>query len=186
MSKNQNRAVAYARINLVAQADGTSLDTQTAEMARLAKETGHLIGPGDVLREIASGASLDRLQLNKLRRMAAAGELDALFVYSLDRLSRDLVHLLTLMREFEAHGVVVHIVRGPSDPTSRGMSWCGWCSGFVSNSGVPGSESTRFVARISRLEVVGCPPVCGFSPTVTTWIRRPRSGWLTKWRPKLR
>ena len=50
-------------------------------MARLAKETGHSIGPGDVLREVALGASLDRLQLNKLRRMAAAGEIDALFVY---------------------------------------------------------------------------------------------------------
>ena len=81
MSKNQNRAVAYARISSVAQADGTSLDTQTAEMARLANAMGYQIGPGDVLREIASGASLDRLQLNKLRRMAAAGELDALFVY---------------------------------------------------------------------------------------------------------
>ena len=136
MSKNQNRAVAYARINLVAQADGTSLDTQTAEMARLAKETGHLIGPGDVLREIASGASLDRPQLNKLRRMAAAGELDALFVYNIDRLSRDLVHLLTLMREFEAHGVVVHIVRGPSYFTPEdelvrlvlGFSEQQWCA----------------------------------------------------------
>ena len=136
MSKNQHRAVAYARINLVAQADGTSLDTQTAEMARLAKETGHSIGPGDVLREIASGVSLDRLQLNKLRRMAAAGELDALFVYSLDRLSRDLVHLLTLMREFEAHGVVVHIVRGPSYFTPEdelvrlvlGFSEQQWCA----------------------------------------------------------
>ena len=136
MSKNQGRAVAYARIRSVAQADGTSLDTQTAEMARLAKETGHPIGPGDVLREIVSGASLDRLQLNKLRRMAAAGELDALFVYSLDRLSCDPVHLLMLMREFEAHGVAVHIVRGPSGFTTEdqrvrlvlGLSEQQWCA----------------------------------------------------------
>ena len=155
MSKNQNRAVAYARINLVAQADGTSLDTQTAEMARLAKETGHLIGPGDVLREIASGASLDRLQLNKLRRMAAAGELDALFVYNLDRLSRDLVHLLTLMREFEAHGVVVHIVRGPSDPSPEGelvrlvLGFCEqqWCARIREHT-IRGKD---FAARSGRM-----------------------------------
>ena len=89
-------------------------------MARLAKETGHSIGPGDVLSETALGASLDRLQLNKLRRMAAAGEIDALFVYSLDRLSRDPVHLLTLVREFEAHGVAVHFVRDSSDSSPEG------------------------------------------------------------------
>ena len=97
MSKNKKRAVAYARITSVAQADGTSLDMQSAEMVRLANEMGYGIDPADVLREIASGASLDRPQLYKIRRMAAAGEIDALFVYSIDRLSRDPVDLLVLV-----------------------------------------------------------------------------------------
>ena len=117
MSKNRTRVVAYARITSVAQADGTSLDMQAAEMVRLANEMGYGIDPGDVLREIASGASLDRPQLYKIRRMAAAGEFDALFVYSIDRLSRDPVDLLVLVRELEAHSVAVHFVRGPSDST---------------------------------------------------------------------
>ena len=115
MSKNKKRAVAYARISSVACANGTSPDTQAAEMVRWAKEMGHPIGPGDVLREIASGASLDRPQLNKVRRMAVAGELGALFVYSPDRLSRDPVELLVLVMELEVHGVEVHFVRGPSE-----------------------------------------------------------------------
>ena len=34
---------------------------------------------------------------------------------SLDRLSRDPVHLLTLVKEFEAHGVAVHFVLDSSD-----------------------------------------------------------------------
>ena len=117
MSKNRTRVVAYARITSVAQADGTSLDMQAAEMVRLANEMGYGIDLADVLREIASGASLDRPQLYEIRRMAAAGEIDALFVYSIDRLSRDPVDLLVLVRELEAHSVAVHFVRGPSDST---------------------------------------------------------------------
>ena len=58
--------------------------------------------------------------MTKLRRMAAAGEFDALFVYSTDRLSRDPVELLVLLREFAARGVEVHFVQEPSDSTPEG------------------------------------------------------------------
>ena len=114
MSKNKKRALAYVRSASVIEADQTSLDSQSAEIVRLANEMDYGIDPADVLREVASGASLDRPQLNKVRLMAATGEFDVLFVYSPDRLSRNLVDLLMLMREFASHGVEVHFVQGPS------------------------------------------------------------------------
>ena len=55
--------------------------------------------------------------MDKLRRMAAAGEFDALFVYSADRLSRDPADLLVVVREFNSHGVEVHIAHAASDST---------------------------------------------------------------------
>ena len=114
MSKNKKRALAYVRSASVIEADQTSLDSQSSEIVRLANEMDYGIDPADVLREVASGASLDRPQLNKVRLMAATGEFDVLFVYSPARLSRTLVDLLMLMREFASHGVEVHFVQGPS------------------------------------------------------------------------
>ena len=114
MSKNKKRALAYVRSASVIEADQTSLDSQSAEIVRLANEMDYGIDPLDVLREVASGASLDRPQLNKVRVMVATGEFDVLFVYSPARLSRNLVDLLMLMREFASHGVEVHFVQGPS------------------------------------------------------------------------
>jgi DNA invertase Pin-like site-specific DNA recombinase len=50
-----------------------------------------------------SGATLDRPGLNRIRGLARAGEIDAVVIYSLDRLAREvsLVHLLrkSLRRE---------------------------------------------------------------------------------------
>ena len=114
MSKNKKRALAYARSASVIEAGQMSLDPQSAEIVRLANEMDYGIAPADALREVASGASLHRPQLNKVRLMAATGEFDALFVYSPDRLSRNPVDLLMLMREFASHGVEVHFVQGSS------------------------------------------------------------------------
>ncbi len=52
--------------------------------------------------------------------MAAAGELEALFVYTADRLARDPVDLLVLVREFSGRGVEVRFVIDPSDSTPEG------------------------------------------------------------------
>ena len=70
-AKNKKGKV-YPRVSSPGQEDGTSLDTQTAESIKLANSLGYQIEPEDVLPEVRSGADLDREQLTKLRRMAAA------------------------------------------------------------------------------------------------------------------
>ena len=126
MSKNKKRALAYARSASIIEADQTSLDLQSAEIVRLANELDYGVAPADVLREVASGASLERPQLNKVRLMVATGEFDALFVYSPDRLSRNPADLLMLLGEFASHGVEVHFVQGVS-----GSATVAECSDFV-------------------------------------------------------
>ena len=114
MSAKERKEKVYARTTSVGQEGAASLDAQVAACVKLAESLGRMIGPEDGLTEVASCASLDRPQLNKMRLMAATGEFDVLFVYSPDRLSRNPVDLLMLMGEFASHGVEVHFVQGPS------------------------------------------------------------------------
>jgi len=46
-----------------------------------------------VLQEVFSGLTLDRPKLTELREWVKRKEIDAVIVYSTDRLSRDPVHL---------------------------------------------------------------------------------------------
>ena len=115
MSGKKGKFVAYARVAAALEEGGASLDTQTAACIELAVSQGYSEVDAIVLREVWSGVVLDRPQLTVARRMAAADEIEALFVSSIDRLSRDAVDLLMLMREFATHGVDVHFVQGPSD-----------------------------------------------------------------------
>ena len=120
MSKSRMRAVAYPRVSGSVQEDGTSLDTQAAEMVKMASGIGYTIAPEDVLPEVGTGINVFRPMLDKIRGMADAREIDALFVYSTDRLSRDPVDLLVLIREFNGKGVEVHFVLDPSDNSPEG------------------------------------------------------------------
>ena len=55
--------------------------------------------------------------------MAVAGQsLSAVFAYSPDRFSRDVVDLQALMGEFASHGVEVHFVQGARRLTHHGLS----------------------------------------------------------------
>ena len=102
----------YVRVSTTAQDEGNSLDTQASACVKLAQEHGYTAHSADVMREMASGLGLDRPQLNELRRMVAANEVDALFVYKSDRLVRNASDLLNLLWEFRDAGVVVHSVDG--------------------------------------------------------------------------
>ena len=120
MLQKRKKVIGYARVSAALQEDGTSLDTQTSAIISLAASMGYEIDPEDVLREVKTGVTVDRPVLDKIRGMAAAGELSALFVYNTDRFSRDPVDLLVLIREFNARGAEVHFVRDPSDDSPFG------------------------------------------------------------------
>ena len=120
MSGKKLKFAVYPRVSGAAQEDGTSLDTQSEACFHLALSVGYSEGEGIALREVWTGVTLERPQLSKLRRMAANGEIEALFVYTSDRLARDPVELLVLLREFADCGVEVHFVQEPSDSTPEG------------------------------------------------------------------
>ena len=115
------KAAFYGRQSTQQQADGTSMDTQEAGCLALAATLGYEVPSELLCREIWSGADLERPVLSGLRLLAQASGFDALLVYSPDRLSRDPLHLLTLLKEFAECGVQLHFVQGISDSTPEGQ-----------------------------------------------------------------
>lgn len=65
----------------------------------------------------ASGLKASRLGLEALMTQARQGSFEALLVESLDRLSRDPTHLLSLLMELKSLGVSVHTINGPVNPS---------------------------------------------------------------------
>ena len=52
-----------------------------------------------------------REEFERMRRAAAAGEVDAVFVYGASQLSRDETGFLAALEELDGHGVAVHLVK---------------------------------------------------------------------------
>ena len=119
-------AAIYTRVSTEDQAsEGLSLETQVEECVEKCLEHGFDAPEGYRILEQASGASLDRPGLEKVRTWIRAGTVDAVCYFSPDRLSRDAVDLLVLIREFQRAGVQVLSVHQPpqDDPLGRAMTF---------------------------------------------------------------
>ena len=94
------------------------LPSQRAACGKRAQERGWTI-----VREITddvTGSDTFRPGLTELRRAVAAGEADTVLIYSVDRLSRNTVDVLTLMAELRGHAVVEFVAESFDDnPAGR-------------------------------------------------------------------
>lgn len=111
--------------------------------------------------------------LDRLRRAVRKKLLDAVFVYSPDRLSRDPLHQQMLVQEFQDHGVVLHFVEGKLEDTPEGRLVL-YVQGYAGQ-----KERSQIAERTMRgkrwwQSPVGFPTVRGmkFSDTTTTEIPR--------------
>ena len=97
-----NRTVLYARVSTEDQIERYGLPTQL----RACREHAEKLGL-NILEEITddgiSGTIIDRPGLEAVRGMVRAGEVDVVMMLDVDRLSRELSHLLILKPEIEKH-----------------------------------------------------------------------------------
>ena len=100
------RAAIYVRVSTGAQVDGTSIDGQLSQCRAEADRRGWIVA-GEYVDAGVSGAKDSRPALDELLAAASSGELDVVLIAKLDRLGRSLLHLLTLMQQFDALGVRV-------------------------------------------------------------------------------
>ena len=116
----------YARVSTEDQADqGTSLESQIEHCLALCAGEGLTVSPEHIVREMASGATFQRPGLQSIRDWVSTGQVEAVCYYSPDRLSRDAVDLIVLIREFQRAKVrVVSVQQSPQDdPIGRAITF---------------------------------------------------------------
>src|SRR5215510_3358504 len=118
MEKQMKTAAIYARVSSDKQKEENTIASQTAALVAFAREHGYDV-PGEWIFEDEgfSGASLVRPGLERLRDLAAEGQLEAVLVYAPDRLSRKYAYQVLLIEEFARNGVEAVFVKAPKSDT---------------------------------------------------------------------
>ena len=113
------KSAIYCRVSTEGQElEGSSLQTQLEACLKYCELKGY--EATTQFSEVWSGLSLDRPEIERLREAVRSEQLDVVVVYSLDRLTRDPVHGVILMQEFEKHGVSLEAVSETVDNSEIG------------------------------------------------------------------
>src|SRR5438132_6903240 len=110
----------YARVSSEQQREENTIASQTASLIDFAK--AHDL---EVLKEWVfedagySGATLERPGLERVRDLAAEGQIQVVLAYSPDRLSRKYAYQILLMEELARHGVETLFVKAPQSASAE-------------------------------------------------------------------
>ena len=115
------RAVIYTRVSTDEQAEkGYSLPHQLNECRRYCQNNGFVIA--QEFLDNYSGATLERPGFSLLKKYICQNQVDAVIVYTADRLSRNVVDFLVLCDEWERARIELHYVdRGKSQNNFEGL-----------------------------------------------------------------
>jgi site-specific DNA recombinase len=116
------RVAVYARVSTERQGRGQTIDSQLDALRGWAAARGHELKSDHVYTDEGySGSRLDRPALDRLRDAAREGEIDAVAVYSPDRLARRYAYQILLLEEFRRAGCDVEFVNRPisDDPHAQ-------------------------------------------------------------------
>src|SRR5882762_8907725 len=113
-------AALYARVSSDRQKENHTIASQVAALTRHAETNGYLIPPEWQFQDDGySGGTLVRPGLEALRDLAAAGEIQAVLIYSPDRLSRKYAYQVLLAEELARCGVELIFLRAPTGTTAE-------------------------------------------------------------------
>lgn len=115
------RAIVYSRVSTDAQErDGTSLDSQERASQEYVDSSGWALL--ESIKDTASGYSLDRPGIERLRLLLRQGSVDVVVAYAVDRLSRNQNHIGVLFDEVEQAGAQPQFVTEKFEDTAIGRS----------------------------------------------------------------
>lgn len=99
-------AAIYARVSSERQKEEHTVASQVAALVEYAKDQGVMVPEEWIFQDEGySGTSLVRPGLERLRDLASEGQMEAVFIYAPDRLSRKYAYQVLLIEEFSRHGV---------------------------------------------------------------------------------
>ena len=107
-------AAIYARVSSEQQREENTIASQTASLIEFAKNHELEVPQEWVFEDEGySGATLQRPGLERVRDLAAEGQIQVVLAYSPDRLSRKYAYQILLIEEFTRHGVEMLFVKSP-------------------------------------------------------------------------
>ena len=110
----------YARVSSEQQAEAKTIDSQLAEVrARIRTDGFDLKGVLEFVDDGVSGSMLTRPGLERLRDVAAAGDIDRLYVHNPDRLARNYAYQVLLVDELNQAGVDIVFLNRPLGQTAE-------------------------------------------------------------------
>lgn len=107
-------AAIYARVSSERQREEHTIASQAAALIEFAKSHDLEVPREWVFEDEGySGASLERPGLERIRDLAAEGQIQAVLVHAPDRLSRKYAYQVLLIEEFARQGVETLFVKAP-------------------------------------------------------------------------
>jgi site-specific DNA recombinase len=113
-------AAIYARVSSEQQREAHTIASQTAALIEWARTLDVEVPKAWVFEDDGySGATLDRPGLERVRDLAAEGQIQLVLVYSPDRLSRKYAYQILLIEELARHGVETRFLNAPPGVTAE-------------------------------------------------------------------
>jgi site-specific DNA recombinase len=113
-------AAIYARVSSEQQRDEHTIASQTAALIEFAKSRELEVPKEWVFEDEGySGATLERPGLERVRDLAAEGQIQAVLAYAPDRLSRKYAYQILLIEELARHGVETLFVKAPQGASAE-------------------------------------------------------------------
>jgi site-specific DNA recombinase len=141
------QAVGYVRCSTGQQAnEGVSIDVQREKIVGYCEYRG--LALADVIEDagISGGTNKGRPGFLELLGRIEQGEVDVVILFSLERLSRDMLTLLALERYLDEHDVELHTVEGQVDTSSPDGFMAFAMKSFI---GEMERRQTRFRTRLA-------------------------------------
>jgi site-specific DNA recombinase len=116
------RAAIYVRVSTPKQSETQTIEQQISQLKAHIEDQSWLLEADHIYRDDGySGANLNRPGLDSLRDRAALVEFDVVLVTAPDRLSRNYVHQMLLLEEFDRYSIRVEFLERPmsDDPHDR-------------------------------------------------------------------
>jgi site-specific DNA recombinase len=102
---NTMQAIGYRRVSTDGQEDNTSLESQAEKIRAMAVCKGFDVA--EIISDVASGKSLERQGITQVISLIQSGSVQAVIVAKLDRLTRSLRDLLSLLDLCQTHKVAL-------------------------------------------------------------------------------
>jgi site-specific DNA recombinase len=113
-------AAIYARVSSEQQREAHTIASQTAALIELARTLDVEVPKAWIFEDEGySGATLERPGLERVRDLAAEGQIQTVLVYSPDRLSRKYAYQILLIEELARHGVETRFLNAPQGVTAE-------------------------------------------------------------------